>query len=135
MNYEDLKKIGGALVVTIGYKGSERYEQRLYCVSDLEFENSITIGQMFNAVRELNGKSTTDYGDRWPVTYPVNVITQPGEERKFSGQFAKLISSFQNCTSDLARLELVCDQLGEDMLELISTEELKKRIDLHLNAA
>lgn len=133
MNYSDLKKIGGGIVVTIGYPGTMVFEKRLFCVSDLERYNGLSIGQLFNAVRELNGKRIEDYGTKWPTFFGhfsdenmTNIVPSP--------QFTYIQRAFNNCTDDYMRLVLVCDQLGEEVPECISTEELKTRIAVFLNS-
>lgn len=120
MNHMDIKRIGGVIAVTVGY------EPRLYAVQELEKSNSLTIGQLFNAVRSLNGKSIADYGDKWPK-FSNGTST-------VSGKFTYIQEAFKACTSDLERLRLTCEQLGEELPELIDRDEIKKRIDAFLSA-
>lgn len=136
MNYTDLKVIGGGIVVTLGMKGTSLFEKRLYCVSDLQHTNDLTPGQLFNAVRELNGKTKEDYGLKWPIFRKPGTSGDEGpiSDEKISGQYKYIRGSFNNANSDLEKLVAVCSQLDEEVPELISTEELKKRIEEHLAA-
>lgn len=115
-----LRTIGGVILIQTAN------EPRLYCIEDLEHENTLTIGQLFNAVRILNGKTIQDYGKDWPY-FSIQEGERKGEP---SQQFRTISSVLKNRSNDLERLQLVCSQLNEEMPAIIARDKVQERLDL-----
>lgn len=91
------------------------WEKNLYQVSDLAFLNEIEMGQLFYAVAGYYGKTPEQYGARW-----VNFMSPQGTVSKAYRFIETELGKLKN---DYLKLCLVCDQLGEDHIQAIETEQ------------
>jgi hypothetical protein len=112
-----LKTITGVLLI------SKDGDDMLCCIEDLQNTKHFTIGQIFNAIRVLNGKSVKDYGSLWPK-YRV------GYESTISKDWEALTSAYNNCESDYEFLIAACEQLQEEVPEIVERKKVEKQIEL-----
>lgn len=118
-NYsKNLQDITG--VVVIDADG----EERLCCLDDMQHTKYFTIGQIFNAVRVLNGKTTESYGKLWP-RYSSEV-----EGETTSKDWKTLQSMFLNCDSDYDTVVEVCKQLKEEVPEIVPRATVQERLNM-----
>lgn len=110
-----LKAISGVLLI------NKDGEERLYCIEDMQNSKYFSVGQIFNAVRILYGKEVQDYGKLWPK-YKVNDA--------ISNDWLYLQSIMENCDTDYDFLVEACNQLNEEVPEIVSREDVKKRLEL-----
>ncbi len=115
-----LKQIGGVILV------QKNDESRLYCIADLEYVNELSTGQLFNAVRVLNGKTVQDYGDDWPK-FRVEKGERVGE---ISEKWKTINEVLKKRSNDLERLKLVFAQLKEEFPEVLDHDKTQERLDL-----
>lgn len=111
-----LKTISG--VVLINKDG----ENILCCLEDMQGTKYFTIGQIFNAVRVLNGKSVSDYGKIWPCFKDDN--------NNISNDWKALKQIQSNCESDYDFLVEVCKQLKEEVPEVVPREIVETQLFL-----
>jgi hypothetical protein len=112
-----LKAITGVLLI------SKDGTDMLCCIEDLQNTKHFTIGQIFNAIRVLNGKSVKDYGSLWPK-YRVS------SDDSISKDWEALTSAYQNCDSDYEFLIAACEQLKEEVPEIVERKTVEKQIEL-----
>lgn len=65
--------------------------------------NDLLIGQVFNAVADFYGKTRGDY-PRW-ISYEKNL-----------SEFNIIKERIEECATDLEKVHVVCDWLGEDAI-------------------
>ncbi|UYE98479.1 hypothetical protein XbC2_50 [Xanthomonas phage XbC2] len=111
-----LKAITG--VVLIRKDGTDM----LCCVEDLTRTKHFTIGQIFNAVRVLYGKSVEQYGKLWPH--------YKDENENISNDWKALSQAHENCDTDYEFLVEACKQLNEEVPEIVAKAEVEKRIQM-----
>lgn len=109
-----LKAITGVLLM------EKNGEQRLVCIEDLGHTKHFSIGQMFNAIRVLNNKEVTQYGDKWPTS---NVGDTESQDWK------ALKSAYNDAETDLEFLFTVCEQLGEEMPAIVERDVVQKQLE------
>lgn len=112
-----LQTVGG--VVLINHEGSEK----LCCLEDMQHTKYFTIGQLFNAVRVLNGKNVEEYGDLWP-SY------RNRKTGEVSADWETLKAVLVNCDSDYDFMVEACAQLNEDVPEVIDRKQVVERLEL-----
>ena len=113
-NSQILKAITGVLLI------EKDGESKLVCIEDLASTKHFSIGQLFNAIRVLNNKTTEQYGNKWPKC---NVGDEP------SKVWETLVQDHDASVSDLDFLQDVCDQLGEEMPEVIARDKVQKQLE------
>lgn len=111
-----LKGITG--VVLISKDGNDM----LCCIEDMQNSKHFTIGQIFNAVRVLYGKSVSDYGTLWPRYKDAN--------DNISNDWKALTQAQNNCESDYEFLVAACEQLKEEVPEVVPREKVLQQLNL-----
>lgn len=86
------------------------WEKTLYKIEDLPFLNDLAVGQMFYAVAGFYGRTPESYGARW-----INYRNHQGDVSK---AFTFIQEALAGCSSDLERMNMICDQLGEAHIPL-----------------
>lgn len=115
-----LNAITGVLLIE---KGGE---PKLVCIEDLGHAKHFSIGQLFNAIRVLNNKEVTQYGDKWPKSNVGDVASTDWEALK---------SAYADSETDLEFLYTVCEQLGEEMPTIVDREKVQENLDLYRRGA
>ncbi|AGC34832.1 hypothetical protein [Escherichia coli] len=110
-----LKAIGGVLLIEV--KG----EPKLCCLEDMKNTKHFSTGQIFNAIRILNDKSIADYGKVWPV--------YQNADGDISTDWKTIEAVRQSCESDWDFIVEVCDQLQEDVPEIVERKEVLARLE------
>lgn len=113
-NSQILKAITGVLLI------EKEGSSKLVCIEDLGFTKHFSIGQLFNAIRVLNNKTVEQYGNKWPKS---NVGDEP------SKVWQSLQEAYSTSKSDLEFLQDVCEQLGEEVPEIIERETVLKQLE------
>lgn len=111
-----LKTITG--VVLISKDGNDM----LCCIEDMQSTKNFTIGQIFNAVRVLYGKSVSDYGTLWP--------RYKDDNNNVSNDWKALTQAQMNCESDYDFLVAACEQLKEEVPEVIPRAKVVEQLNL-----
>ena len=111
---EMLKEITGVVLI------SKDGEDLLCCLEDMTKSKYFTVGQIFNAVRILNGKSVEDYKRKWPK--------YKDSTGNISNDWKALEQAKANCESDYDFLVEVCKQLNEDVPDVIPRETVQKNL-------
>lgn len=124
---ENLRNITGTVV--IDFDG----EERLCCLEDMQFTKAFSIGQLFNAVRVLNGKSAESYGKLWPRysadTSP-NTLDSTEDTDGTSQGWKVLKAAMAACESDYEMLTLVCNQLQEEVPVIVPKAKVQERLNM-----
>lgn len=110
-----LKAIGGVLLIEV------LGESKLCCVEDMKSTKFFSTGQIFNAIRVLNDKTVEDYGKVWP-----QYRNQDGE---ISTDWKTLEAVRESCNSDWEFVIEVCDQLQEDVPDVIERKEVQAQLE------
>lgn len=110
-----LKSIKGVLVI------HDEGEPRLCCLADMQNTKHFGVGQIFNAIAELNGKTSKNYGKLWPKFRDSN-----GDVSK---EWKTLEVALENCNNDYEFVIEACKQLQEEVPECIPRSEVQKRLD------
>lgn len=110
-----LKTITGVVLINVGN------EDVLCCLEDMQYSKYFTIGQIFNAIRVLNGKTVNDYGKLWPKFKVDGVVTN---------EWIHLQSIMNNCDSDYDFLVEVCNQLQEEVPAVVERSKVLDRIEV-----
>ncbi len=111
-----LKTIQGAVLIT------HNNEDLLCCIEDLQSTKYFSIGQIFHAVRVLNGKTVEDYGNLWPKYRPANG-TNPQ-----SNDWQHIAAAYENCESDYDFLVEACNQLKEEVPAIVARKTVEQNI-------
>lgn len=123
-NSETLKKIGG--VVLIDKDGTPK----LCSLEDMQFSKHFTVGQLFRAVQVLNGKTIEQYGNKWPSYW------KDKDNNVMSDSYKTLIENYNNkFDSDYDFLVEVCNQLGEEVPEVVARKTVLERLELYRTGA
>ncbi len=112
-----LKTITGVVLIT------KDGEDMLCCLEDMQSTKHFTIGQIFTAVRVLYGKSVNEYGNLWPK-FRVN------SNGPISNDWIALQQIYTNCESDYEFLVAVCEQLKEDVPEIVPRAKVQEQLNL-----
>ena len=110
-----LKAITGVVLI------SKDGDDMLCCLEDMQSTKYFTIGQIFNAVRVLYGKTVNDYGNLWPK-YRVY------RDGPISNDWIALQQIQENCESDYDFLVEVCKQLKEEVPVVVARETVEKQL-------
>lgn len=110
-----LKSIKGVLVIY------DEGEPRLCCLEDMKKSKYFGVGQIFNAIAELYGKNSKNYGKLWPKFRDSN-----GE---ISNEWKTLEVVLENCSNDYEFVEEACKQLQEEVPECVTRTEVQKRLE------
>ncbi|ELW0836591.1 hypothetical protein ACRYKS_26610 [Escherichia coli] len=110
-----LKAIGGVLLIEV------QGEPKLCCLEDMKNTKHFSTGQIFNAIRVLNDKSVQDYGKVWP-----SYVNPEGE---ISADWKTIEAVRVSCESDWDFIVEVCDQLQEDVPEIVERKEVLAQLD------
>lgn len=110
-----LKAIGGVLLIEV------QGEPKLCCLEDMKSTKHFSTGQIFNAIRVLNDKSVVDYGKVWP--------SYRNSEGEISADWQTLEVVRLSCESDWDFIVEVCDQLQEDVPELVERKEVLAQLE------
>ena len=113
---QNLKAVGG--VVLINHEGSEK----LCCLEDMQHTKCFTIGQLFNAIRVLNDKEVSEYGDLWP-SY------RNRKTGEVSADWETLKAVLENCESDYDFMVEICAQLNEDVPEIVERKIVLENLE------
>ncbi|AFC21510.1 hypothetical protein GAP32_062 [Cronobacter phage vB_CsaM_GAP32] len=112
-----LKAITGVVLI------SKDGEDMLCCLEDMQSTKHFTIGQIFTAVRVLYGKSVNDYGTLWPK-FRVH------SNGPISNDWIALQQIHDNCESDYEFLVAACEQLKEEVPDVVPRAEVEKQLQV-----
>lgn len=110
-----LKAIGGVLLIEV------QGEPKLCCLEDMKQTKFFGTGQIFNAIRVLNDKTIAQYGKAWP--------NYRNDEGEISTDWKTIEAVRQNCDSDWDFIVEVCDQLQEEVPEIVERKEVLLQLE------
>lgn len=122
MNSAYMKAIKGVVVINVDK------QPKLYSLDDMQHSQFFGIGQLFNAVADLNGKTPSQYGKLWPKFRDQN--------DEVSKEWQELSAKHNSRESDYSFLVEICKQLQEEVPEILPRNEVQKRLDeFNMNSA
>lgn len=110
-----LKAIGGVLLIDV------QGEPKLCAMEDMKNSKFFDIGSLFNAIRVLNGKEISDYGNLWP--------SYRNTEGDISNEWKMIKEVHSKADSDWDFVLEVCNQLQEEVPVVLEKKEVLKGLD------
>lgn len=116
---EELKKITGVILIEV------QGESKLCCLEDMKNTKNFSTGQIFHAIRIFNDKSIEQYGKHWPH--------YKNEDDEISTDWKTIEAVRKNCESDWAFIVEVCNQLHENVPEMVERKVVQERLEMYRN--
>lgn len=116
---EELKKITGVIIVEV------QGESKLCCLEDMKNTKEFSTGQIFHAIRILNDKTVKQYGKLWP--------SYRNEDGEISTDWKTIEAVRSNCNSDWDFIVEVCNQLQEEVPEIVERKVVQERLEKFRN--
>lgn len=110
-----MKAIKGVVVINVDK------QPKLYSLEDMQQSQFFGIGQLFNAVADLNGKTPSQYGKLWPKFRDQN--------DEVSKEWQELSTKHSSRENDYSFLVEICKYLQEEVPEVLPRNEVQKRLD------
>lgn len=114
-NAEYMKAIKGVVLINVDN------QPKLYTLDDMQRSQYFSIGQIFNAVAELNSKTPLQYGKLWPKFRDQN--------DEVSKEWKELQEKHETRDSDYSFLVSVCGILQEEVPAVLPRNEVQQRLD------